>query len=40
MILDCSIKVAPDLCTYSQWQMQDENQGEAKTMKMLICMKI
>jgi hypothetical protein len=23
-----------------QWWMQDENQGGAKTMEMLICMKI
>jgi hypothetical protein len=23
-----------------QWRMQDENQGGAKTMEMLICMKI
>jgi hypothetical protein len=25
---------------YQQWRMQDENQAGAKTMEMLICMKI
>jgi hypothetical protein len=25
---------------YIQWRMQDENQGGAKTIEMLICMKI
>jgi hypothetical protein len=28
------------LCYYDLWRMQDENQGGAKTMEMLICMKI
>jgi hypothetical protein len=33
-------KDAGELGANAQWRMQDKNQGGAKTIEMLICMKI
>jgi len=33
-------KAEGGVCGRNQWRMQDERQGGAETMKMLICVKI